>query len=47
MNTISMPPAPGWIVKLLAILGVTFFCVLPWSPLIAIAALLSTNELSG
>ncbi len=42
-----VPTTPGWIAKLLAILSVTFFWVLPWSAMIAIAALLGTNDSIG
>ena len=44
MHAISLPPASERIGKVLAILSVTFFWVLPWSALIAIAALLTTHD---
>jgi hypothetical protein len=47
MNAISIRTAPVWATKLLAILSVTFFWVMPYSPLISIAALLATNQSSG
>jgi hypothetical protein len=47
MNAIRIRTAPGWGIKLLAILSATFFWLLPYSPLIAIAAVLATNQSQG
>ena len=47
MNAVSFPFAPAWVGKLLAILSVTFFWCLPWSPVVAIAAIIATRQASG
>jgi hypothetical protein len=44
MNALSIRTAPDWVAKSLAVLSVAFFWVLPWSPLLAIAALLATSQ---
>lgn len=43
----AMKTAPGWIVKLLAILNVACFWGIPFSPILAIAAVSTTKETSG
>ena len=47
MNAISVTTVPAWVGKVLAILSVAFAWVLPWSPLLAIAALKTTTQLPG
>ena len=47
MNALSVRAVPDWIGKSLAILSVAFFWVLPWSPLLAIAALFATSQSPG
>ena len=42
-----MKTAPGWIAKLLAILSVACFWLLPCSPILAIAAVSTTKGSSG
>ena len=42
-----MKTAPGWIAKLLAILSVACFWILPCSPILAIAAVSTTQGSSG
>jgi len=43
----EMKAAPGWIAKLLAILSVACFWILPCSPMLAIAAVSTTKGSSG
>ena len=45
MNAVSFPIAPSWVGKSLAIISVAFFWCLPWSPLVAIAALIATRRI--
>jgi Na+/H+-dicarboxylate symporter len=47
MNAVSTPTAPGRIAKLLSVLSVAFFYVLPWAPMVAIAAVAKTEGTSG
>jgi len=47
MNTIVAGAMPGRIAKLLAILSVACFWLLPLSPMIAIGAVWTTNGSSG
>ena len=42
-----MKTAPGWIAKLLAILSVACFWIVPCSPILAIAAVSTTRGSSG
>jgi hypothetical protein len=45
--TAASPIVPAWVAKLLAILSVAFFWILPSSPPMAIAALLATKHSTG
>jgi hypothetical protein len=47
MNALVSRTAPRWVIELLAILSITFFWVLPYSPLLAITAVLATNQSHG
>jgi hypothetical protein len=47
MSAVSMTTVPAWVGKTLAILSVAFAWVLPWSPLLAIAALKTTTQQPG
>lgn len=42
-----MKTEPGWIAKLLAVLSVACFWLVPCSPILAIAAVSTTKESSG
>jgi hypothetical protein len=45
VNAICVKTAPTWVGKTLAVLSVAFAWVLPWSPILAIAALKTTTQL--
>ena len=47
MNIAAMSPSSRWGAKLLAVLSVALFWLLPWSPLIAIAAVSATRQSCG
>lgn len=44
---LEMKPAPDWFAKSLAILSVTFFWLLPLSPILSIAAVSTTDQSTG
>jgi hypothetical protein len=44
MNAVRAATVPAWVGKALAILSVAFAWVLPWSPLLAVAALRTTTQ---
>ena len=47
MNAVRVTTVPVWVGKALAILSVAFAWALPWSPLVAIAALKTTTQQPG
>jgi hypothetical protein len=44
MNAISVRGVPAWVGKALAVLSIAFSWALPWSPLLAVAALKTTKQ---